>query len=236
MATTEAKPVEQTPTEPVASPKPWEQEWVQKPVQAVTESVQTAKETVKEAVKGFKWPWEMDWTSKTPEPTQEANKAPTKGSEGFGMAGYIDKLKAVESSGKADAKAKTSTATGPYQFISKTWMDVVNKHDLPYTLHDRTDPVKAYAVVEKFSNANLEKARKELGRTPTYAELYMYHFIDKNASKLINAPSDAPAVDYVSKIQAMRNKPVFFEKDGTPKTAGQVMNRFRKKFGEAENG
>lgn len=73
MADTEVKPVEPTPQEaPVI--KPWEQEWVQKPVQAVSESIQATKDTVTEAVKGFKWPWERDWSSKTPEPTQTADK------------------------------------------------------------------------------------------------------------------------------------------------------------------
>lgn len=231
MADTEAKPVE-TKTEPVASPKPWEQEWIQKPVQAVTESVQSATDTVKEAVKGFKWPWEMDWTAKTAQPTQEAPKAPTKPSNKVDMNAYVDKLIQVESSGRTAVKAKTSSAVGVAQFTAATWMEEVNKLGLDYNLKDRTDPEKVRVVLQKFTERNAQKAVKELGREPTPAELYMYHFVRNNAGKLINAPADAPAIDYVSKLQARKNKNVFFDKAGNPKTAGEVLAVYRKKFGE----
>lgn len=234
MANTEVKPVEPQPTEPsVTPPKPWEQEWTQKPVQAVTESVQSVKDTVTEAVKGFKWPWEMDWKSKTPEPTQTTEQAPKKAPYKADIKAYMDKLIQVESSGRATVKAKTSSAVGVAQFTATTWMEEVNKLDLPYTLKDRTDPEKVRTVLEKFTERNIQKATKELGREPTPAEIYMYHFVRNNASKLIKAPEDAPAIDYVSKLQATKNKAVFFDKGGNPKTVGEVMNRFRKKFGEA---
>lgn len=235
MATTEVTPVE-TKTEPVASPKPWEQEWIQKPVQAVTESVQSATDTVKEVVKGFKWPWEMDWSTKTTQPTQTAQEPVKQAPYKADIKTYMDKLIQVESSGRATVKAKTSSAVGVAQFTAATWMEEVNKLDLPYTLKDRTDPEKVRTVLEKFTERNAQKATKELGREPTPAELYMYHFVRNNASKLINAPADQPAVNFVSAVQARKNKAVFFDKAGNPKTAGEVMTRFRKKFGETENG
>ncbi len=234
MANTEVKPVETQPVESsVPTPKPWEQEWAQKPVQAVAESVQSVKDTVTEAVKGFKWPWERDWMSKTPEPTQTPEQPVKKAPYKADIKSYMDKLIEVESSGRATVKAKTSSAVGVAQFTATTWMEEVNKLDLPYTLKDRTDPAKVRTVLEKFTERNAQKATKELGREPTPAELYMYHFVRNNAGKLINAPEDAPAINYVSKLQATKNKSVFFDKQGNPKTAGEVMNRFRKKFGEA---
>lgn len=216
--------------EPKASP--WEQNWIQKPVQAVSEAVSSAASAVTDSVKGFKWPWELDWTAKTPQPTQEPSQAPVKPSKGLDMGMYMDKLIQVESSGRATAKAKTSSALGQAQFTAATWMEEVNRLGLPYTLKDRTDPEKARKVLQGFSERNMERASKELGRPPTQAELYMYHFIRGNAGKLIQAPEDAPATDYVSRLQATKNKSVFFDKAGNPKTAGEVMQRFRAKFGE----
>ena len=41
---------------------------------------------------------------------------------------YLLQQAQVESSFKADAKAKTSSATGLYQFIDRTWLQMVNKY------------------------------------------------------------------------------------------------------------
>ncbi len=42
--------------------------------------------------------------------------------------GYLMKQASVESSFDIDAQAKTSSARGLYQFLSYTWLDMVNRH------------------------------------------------------------------------------------------------------------
>lgn len=231
MADTEVKPVETKPQEaPVA--KPWEQEWVQKPVQAISESIQETKATVTEAVKGFKWPWERDWTSKTPEPTQTADKAVKQPSTEIDVEKHVDKVIAAESSNRPNAKSKTSTAAGLAQFTIGTWREQVAKQGKDYVAKDRFDPVKAREIAVGFTKENLERARKQLSREPTAAELYMYHMLPQGASRLIKANDNTPAAELYSAAITKANKEIFFEKDGrklVPRTVGEVKAIFERK-------
>lgn len=225
------------PIEPVKAAEapvkmPWEMEWMEKPKQAVMQAV-TA---VKEAVGGIKMPWERDWTEKPRATMPEAPKAPVESPKGFDMKSYTGKLIQAESGGVATAKAKTSSALGLAQFTKGTWMEQVSKQGLDYTLNDRTNPEKVKVVLEAFTQQNLQKAKKELGREPTQTEAYMYHFVPANAAELIKASPNTPATRYVSEAVVKANKPIFLNKEGrkytTPKTAGEVMAIFRKKMKE----
>ncbi len=48
--------------------------------------------------------------------------------EAVDMATFLDRLMMAESSGRADAKNPRSTATGPFQFIEGTFIEVVRRH------------------------------------------------------------------------------------------------------------
>ena len=213
------KPVEQ----------PWEMSWVKKPIQAVTEFVNKAVDAVKE-------PWEMPWQKKATPVSTPPEKPAVAPSKGFSVDEYIQKTAVVESGNNPNAKAKKSSAVGLYQFTASTWMDMVNRMDLPYTLMDRKDPKKSEEVMRKFTEMNYEKAKKDLGREPTNVDVYMYHFLGNNASTLLKAKGDEVAYKQVSPAQARANKPVFFHEDGTPKTVNQVLERYMGKFGNGEKG
>lgn len=74
------------------------------------------------------------------------------------------------------------------------------------------------------------KVRKGDGRDPSNVELYMYHFLGRDgAGEFLNAPKDKPAIDFVSKGAASANKTVFY-KGGEPRTVGEVLNNFARKF------
>lgn len=225
------------PIEPVKAAEapvkmPWEMEWMEKPKQAVMQAV-TA---VKEAVGSVKMPWERDWTEKPRATVQEAPKAPIEAPKGFDMKRYTGVLVQAESGGNARAKAKTSSAAGLAQFTDRTWMEQVAKQKLNYTLNDRYDPEKVMKVLVPFTEQNIKKAQKELGRDPTQTEVYMYHFVPANAAELIKASPNTPATRYVSESTIKANKDIFFKKEGrkftTPRTAGEVMAIFRKKMKE----
>jgi muramidase (phage lysozyme) len=178
-------------------------------------------------------PYLMDWkiiqaSSEAQESTIKTPK--TEPAKPFDFKAYMGKLSSTESGDNPTAKAKTSTATGLHQFTSGTWMDMVNKLDLPYTLSDRTNPEKSMKVAEEFTKRNVAKAKADLGREPTMLEAYMYHFVGKSAPKLIQAPYKALAVDYVTPTQAKANKNVFYDKAGEPKTVGEVMAKYEERF------
>lgn len=227
-----ANPVETTPAPEAPKTMPWEANWIEKPKQAIVEAV-TA---VKEAVGSIKMPWERDWSEKPRATVPEATKAPPMVSKGFDMKDYTKRLINAESGGDPNASATTSSAAGLAGFTKGAWLEQVGKRGFDYTLEDRKDPVKVQKVLEPLVEDNRKKAQKELGREPTHAELYMYHFMPAKAAKLITADPGTPATTLVSAAAAKANKPIFFNREGrtytTPKTAGEVMAIFRRKMGE----
>jgi hypothetical protein len=205
---------------------PWKLNWSDKLKEATPEK--GIVETVKDKVK----PWLMEWGFISRENDKQSVKTPPvkDPSKPFDINQYLVKLAATESGNDPKAKAPTSSATGAHQFTSGTWMEMVNKMDLPYTLSDRTNPEKSAKVAKGFTEANVAKAKADLGREPTMLEAYMYHFVGKSAPRLIQAPYKDNAVDHVTPRQAKANKNVFYKPDGSPKTVGEVLNKYGDKF------
>lgn len=212
--------------------KPWEMSWLEKPKQAVVQAVDAVKDTVK----GIKMPWEMDWQERPRGSTPEPQKAPVALSKGFDMDDYVERVIKAESSGNPEAKSKTSSAVGLAQFTRATWLEQVAKQGKPYTLNDRKDPAKAREILRGFTQENLERARQQLGREPTGAEMYMYHFAPGKAKRLIEADPNVPATTLVSKAIAAANKPVFFHQENgkftRPRTIKELKALFERKIGE----
>ncbi|MCV0429401.1 MAG: transglycosylase SLT domain-containing protein [Roseibium sp.] len=165
---------------------------------------------------------------------------------------YLVKTAARESSLNPAAKAKTSSATGLFQFIESTWLETMKeagpKHGLQnYSDHiQRTKGGKYYVSDPKMREAILE-LRKDpevssmmagaltqknatylegrLGRAPSEGELYMAHFLGANgASRLIDATSVNPDMraDTVFSTQAKANKPIFYHQNGTARSVQEV--------------
>ncbi|HOO52487.1 MAG TPA: transglycosylase SLT domain-containing protein, partial [Alphaproteobacteria bacterium] len=129
---------------------------------------------------------------------------------------YLLQQAQVESSFKADAKAKTSSATGLYQFIDRTWLQMVNKYGDKYGLSQYADQISDTGKVAnskiKAEILNLRNDAKicslmagelacenknyleskvsgDIGST----ELYMAHFMGPGgASKFLNALRSNP--------------------------------------------
>lgn len=110
--------------------------------------------------------------------------------------GYYKKLARVESSNNPNAKAKTSSATGLYQFIDSTWGNLVKEMGKDYTLEDRKDPKKSQEVIEYFTKKNEKYLKNKLDREPNEAELYLTHFLGMpRAGKLLKTIQDNPHTD-----------------------------------------
>jgi hypothetical protein len=144
---------------------------------------------------------------------------------------YYERLAFIESSNNPKAKAKTSSASGLYQFIDSTWNEYVKKMGKDYTLDDRFDPKKAREVVEFKTNENARRLREALGREPDNTEKYMAHFLGLNgARQFLKAGPRTPVNKIVGQRQLEANRAVFLNKDGTPKRAIDVYEFFDKKF------
>lgn len=208
--------------------KPWEMGWIKKQIQPLSERAQkTASEML---------PWQMPWTPRAAPTQADARRVPQEPAAA-NIDKYIDILGGVESNNNPTAKATTSTATGLHQFTEGTWMSMVNKLGLDYTLSDRKDPQKSRQVTREFTKINAQKAEEDLGRKPSMTDLYMYHFAGSTGGpRLLKAPPEDPATKHASKDAVEANKAVFFHKEGKrytrPKTVEEVISTFRKKFKE----
>jgi hypothetical protein len=172
---------------------------------------------------------------------------------------YLLEQAAAESSFKTDAKAKTSSASGLYQFIERTWMAMVRDHGDKYGLGDlasqidakgrvkdpavrkeilalRNDPEKAALMAGEFAADNkryLEQFGDKIGPVGA-TELYFAHFMGAGgAASFLKACKDNPLAAGADLFpQAARaNYNVFYNsKTGQPRTLAEIYNFFDKKF------
>ncbi|MBD1548120.1 transglycosylase SLT domain-containing protein [Roseibium aggregatum] len=165
---------------------------------------------------------------------------------------YLVKTAARESSFDPQAKARTSSATGLFQFIESTWLETMKEagpeHGLAkyadqieqtssgkYRVKDpevrkeilelRKDPEIASVLAGELTQKNAAQLSRKLGRNPTDGELYMAHFLGASgANRLISATQDnADArADKLFPTQARANRSIFYNHNGTPRTASEV--------------
>lgn len=214
-------------TTPAPQVAPWQEHYELKPSQAVSGAI-TPQGTVEASKNDNKLP---PWERKYEEKPREAIKGSYAGAPNMAnIDTYLNTLNKVESGGKNDAQNPNSTATGPFQFTEGTWRDSVKEAGLNYSLADRTDPEKARKVVETFTAKNKEQAMKDLGREPSNAELYIYHFLGRNgAGSFLNAPANSPADQHVSPQAAAANPTIFYT-NGKANTVAQVYAKLARKF------
>lgn len=152
--------------------------------------------------------------------------APTFAATGGGMGDYLATTRAKESGGNDLAANPNSTALGRYQFTKDTWGGLARKYpDLGLTPNGRTDPAQQERAMQAFTRDNAQ-ALTSAGITINPQNLYGAHFLGASgASKFIPGAlsnPDAPAASLVGPGVARANRTVFFNRDGSPKTAGEV--------------
>ena len=158
---------------------------------------------------------------------------------------YLMQQASAESSFRADAKAKTSSASGLYQFIESTWMNMVDKHGDKYgidktasrseILAQRNDPEKAAFMAAELAAENQSYLERRVGGDIGATELYFAHFMGASgAAGFLNAMKENPmqtAADIFPKA-ARANYNVFYDsKTGEARTLSGVYEFFDKKFG-----
>lgn len=168
--------------------------------------------------------------------------------------GYLLAQAEVESAMDPDARARTSTATGLYQFIESTWLDTVKKHGSRFGLGHvadqiavtpsgrawvadseqraailalRADPQVAALMAAGLAEDNHAHLAPILGRQPDHAELYLAHFLGAGgAGRFLEALHDDPAQSAPGLFAqpAAANRAIFYRADGRPRSLAQVMD------------
>jgi hypothetical protein len=165
---------------------------------------------------------------------------------------YLVKTAQRESSLNPAAKARTSSATGLFQFIESTWLETMkeagSRHGLEkYSDHIqrgrsgkfyvkdpqmrreildlRKDPEISSMMAGALTQKNSNYLESKLGRKPSDGELYMAHFLGAHgASKLIDAAASSPDMraDKLFSRQARANKPIFYNRNGSARSMEEV--------------
>lgn len=176
---------------------------------------------------------------------------------------YLMNQARVESGFDPGAQAKTSSATGLYQFIEQSWLGTVNRHgeahglgwaasaitrgsDGRYRIADpsmrqavldlRRDPQAAASMAAEFAGDNKAYLEARLGRDAEPVDLYLAHFLGAaGAAKFLKARNANPGASAADLFPAAArsNRNVFFEKDGSARSLDAVRQRFAVTFGNA---
>jgi hypothetical protein len=150
------------------------------------------------------------------------------------------------------AKAKTSSATGLFQFIEQTWLGVLKqdgpnlgfdsyakaiatnsdgRHSVPdpaarqAILELREDPKIASVMAGALTQRNREFLSSALGREPSRADLYVAHVLGpRGAADLIQMAQSTPQRPAASAFgeAAAANRSIFFDRTGRARNAGEV--------------
>lgn len=132
----------------------------------------------------------------------------------FDQASYVPYRRQLESGGRADAKAGTSSASGIDQFTGDTWLRVVNQAKPAWAeglskeeiLRERFNPQRS-GEISDFHDADnirqLERAKLPVNRHTVYA---MHHFGAPKGKTFARASMDTRMEDILTKAQLDANK------------------------------
>jgi hypothetical protein len=157
-----------------------------------------------------------------------------------------------ESALDPNARAKSSSASGLFQFVEQTWLGLIKsdggqlglgnyaraittRGDGQHAVDDpatrqailalRQDPAVASVMAGALTQRNREFLTAELGREPSASDLYAAHFLGaRGAADLIRAAQTNPARPVATDFPdaAAANRPIFFDGAGRARGAGEV--------------
>lgn len=168
----------------------------------------------------------------------------------------------VESGLNATARARTSSATGLYQFVDQSWLAVVKRHGGDYglgwaadaigrsasgrlTVSDaatkqailalRNNPEIASAMAAEHASDNKDGIESATGRAATGTDLYMAHFLGLGgARRFLSAMQNAPGSSAAALFPAAAraNHAIFYAADGSAKSLSDVYQGFAARLGD----
>lgn len=145
---------------------------------------------------------------------------------------YFSTVRRRESGG--NDLAWNGTAAGRYQFTPQTWLGVAAAHpELGLRPEDIWSGEKQ-EIAMRAHTADNARVLQENGLPADPGNLYMMHFLGTGGGpKFLKAMQANPSADAEAMfpLEAKYNSPVFFEKDGHPRTLGQIYGLMTKDFG-----
>ena len=149
------------------------------------------------------------------------------------------------------ARARTSSASGLFQFVDQTWLSTLKKHGAKYgyaryadliqqgsdgryrvagdearkaVLGLKLDPHAASLMAGELASDHASYLRGRVGRSPTSGELYAAHFLGPQGSaRLIEAVGNSPGASAAALFPdaAAANRSIFY-REGRPATVSEV--------------
>ncbi|MES2907427.1 MAG: transglycosylase SLT domain-containing protein, partial [Pseudomonadota bacterium] len=164
---------------------------------------------------------------------------------------YLMNTATRESNLNPSARAKSSSASGLFQFVDSTWLQTMQQHGAElgyaqeaeairpagngnYTVDDpamrqrimalRFDPKANAMMAGAFTQQNNQFLSTALDRAPTQGELYIAHFLGaEGAEKFISKAQDAPTVSAAALFpKAASANPSIFYAQGRSRSMGEV--------------
>lgn len=133
------------------------------------------------------------------------------------LTSYLDTTRRKESGGRDDARNPNSSASGRYQITDATFRAYADRLGLKGS---KNDPANQEAVMQAYT-ADSEDALRRAGLDVSDGNLYALHFLGQGGgTRILAAPDDARATDYVSPAAASANRSVFY-RGGKPITVGE---------------
>jgi hypothetical protein len=153
-----------------------------------------------------------------------------------------------ESAFNANARAGTSSATGLFQFIDSTWLDMVRRHGADHGLAReaaalnsghvdaetrrnilalRNDPEIAARMAGELVRENADALTRSLGRAPNAGELYAAHVMGAGGAAQLIQAAERGVSDAASLFprEAAANRALFFTSGGEPRSAQELLDR-----------
>ena len=178
---------------------------------------------------------------------------------------YMLEKAGAESGFDTAAKSVTSSATGLYQFVDKTWLTMVKKYGADVGLGKyanaiddkgnvanaavknkilslRKDPAASAMMAAEYTSENKTHLQEELGPNAKIGstELYLAHFLGAGGATQFLKAYQANPVQQASDLfpqAANANHNVFYDsKTGSPRTLAGIYDMFAQKFGAAGSG
>lgn len=173
--------------------------------------------------------------------------------------GYLYNQARVESSLDPQAKARTSSAAGLFQFTDQTWLETVKAHGADHgagwaadaierrgsrlavgdtalratIANMRFDPEFASAMAAEFAADNRTALSATLDRDAEPVDLYLAHFLGSTgAASFLTAHGQNP--DTVAAplfpAAAAANRNIFYASDGSARSLGDIRDHFAAKL------
>ena len=166
----------------------------------------------------------------------------------------------IESGMRSTARARTSSATGLYQFIEQSWLGVMKEHGAEhgmgwaadriqrgangrYYVADpnarqailglRTDPRAASLMAAEHAADNKAELEGMLGREATGTDLYMAHFLGiGGAKKFLGQMQVNPGRSAAAMFPAAAraNSSIFYAEGGRARSLSEIYDRFAGKL------